>query len=135
MDTRIGNKIRESRKAIGMTQQELADKLGVSTTSIVRWEYGHTDRITTDKAKRTADVLNIDVIWLMGYGVDNVDTLIEEEEFKLKLQEAIRSWKDIDVKFSEADIQSIVEFIKFKAVEKWVTNTERHLPIEENVTM
>ena len=34
----FGDKIREARKAAGMTQRQLADKLEVSNTSISNWE-------------------------------------------------------------------------------------------------
>ena len=34
----FGNKIREARKAAGLTQRQLADKINVSNTSISNWE-------------------------------------------------------------------------------------------------
>ena len=134
MDKKTGLRIRESRKNLGMTQQELGDKLNVSKTSIIRYEQGYVDSISTSKMNAMSQILKVDVLWLFGF-TDTMNYLYSEEEFKDSLKKALDKWKDIDVKFSEADIQSIVEFIKFKAVEKWVTNTERHLPIEENVTM
>lgn len=36
----IGKKIKEARKGAGMTQKELAEKLGVYAKDICRWETG-----------------------------------------------------------------------------------------------
>lgn len=40
MPVNLGDRIREARKASGMTQKQLADKIGVSNTSISNWEKG-----------------------------------------------------------------------------------------------
>ncbi len=37
---RIGQFIQEQRKAHGMTQQDLADKLGVTNKAVSKWEKG-----------------------------------------------------------------------------------------------
>lgn len=34
----LGNKIKEARKAVKMTQQELADRMGVSKSTVSKWE-------------------------------------------------------------------------------------------------
>ena len=36
----IGNKINQLRKLSGMTQEQLAEKLGVSNKTISKWETG-----------------------------------------------------------------------------------------------
>lgn len=36
----FGEKIRNARKVLGLTQRQLADRLGVSNTSISNWEKG-----------------------------------------------------------------------------------------------
>lgn len=51
------NKFREARLIAGMTQRELADKLGISMVSVSKWESGK----GLPKAKRikeVADALN-----------------------------------------------------------------------------
>ena len=38
-----GNEIRKLRKRLGLTQQQLADKLGVDRTTVSRWERGEVE--------------------------------------------------------------------------------------------
>ena len=40
LDLTLGDKIRDARKAAGLTQKQLADKIGCSNTSISNWEKG-----------------------------------------------------------------------------------------------
>ena len=47
----IGDKIRLHRKALGLTQTELGEKLGVKTNAVSKWECGRVDDIPTSKIK------------------------------------------------------------------------------------
>ena len=40
MALNIGSRLREGRRAAGMTQQQLAEAIGVSNTSVSNWEKG-----------------------------------------------------------------------------------------------
>ena len=37
----VGDKIRDLRKAAGMTQEELAERMGISAQAVSKWENGH----------------------------------------------------------------------------------------------
>lgn len=54
-------KIKECRTAAKLTQEELADKSGVSRTIIVDLESGKEVNVTTKTLKKIADVLNVHV--------------------------------------------------------------------------
>ena len=54
----IGQRIQEARKAKGLSQDELADKLGSKRTTIGNYERGERS-IDTDMIKKIADVLGI----------------------------------------------------------------------------
>lgn len=57
---RLGQRIAEIRKSIGMTQEELAEKAGLQRTHIVRIEQGRYN-VGVDTLQAIADVLGYDV--------------------------------------------------------------------------
>ncbi len=70
----IGKKIREKREAIGMTQEELASKLGYKNkSSIAKIETGTND-IVQSKVVEFAKVLNTSVSYLMGWDESSKST-------------------------------------------------------------
>jgi hypothetical protein len=64
----IGTRIRALRREKGITQDELADSVGVSRSAVAQWETGRAGQITGNLS-RIADVLEINVEYLM-YGDD-----------------------------------------------------------------
>ena len=64
----IGARIRIVRRERGMTQDELADQVGVSRSAVAQWETGRTGQVTGNLS-RIAGVLNVNVEYLM-YGED-----------------------------------------------------------------
>lgn len=59
----IGSRIRQARKALGLSQQSLADMVGVNQSAISGWERGDSDP-TTDNMAATAIVLSVEFEWL-----------------------------------------------------------------------
>jgi transcriptional regulator with XRE-family HTH domain len=63
----MDERLREARERRGMTQGELAAKLGVSTTTVTLWENRKNPRkIGTKYLKKVADALEIRVSELLG---------------------------------------------------------------------
>lgn len=50
----VGEKIRAERKALGLTQTELGEKLGVRKNAVSKWECGRVDDIPGSKIKAMA---------------------------------------------------------------------------------
>ena len=58
-------KIRELRKAAGMTQRQLADLMGVGQTAVCNWETG-ANLPASDQLRKLADVLGCTIDALFG---------------------------------------------------------------------
>jgi transcriptional regulator with XRE-family HTH domain len=64
----IGIRIRATRRERGLTQDELADRVGVSRSAVAQWETGRTGQVTGNLSL-IADVLEVNVEYLL-YGED-----------------------------------------------------------------
>ena len=58
-------RIRDLRTCAGMTQRELADKLGISGAAVAQWETGD-KRPTVDNLERLADIFGVTVDYILG---------------------------------------------------------------------
>lgn len=62
----IGALIKEKRLAKGMTQDELAELVGVKNSAIAKWENGRVSEIKRSNLKKLADALGISPVQLLG---------------------------------------------------------------------
>ena len=92
----IGKKIRERRKELGMTLDELARAVGVSKQTIFRYEDRTIENIPIDKLHKIAEKLNVSVTYLLDLkvevGYEDFIALKEKEGFK----ELIAVLKEMD---------------------------------------
>ncbi|MBO7304273.1 MAG: helix-turn-helix domain-containing protein [Clostridia bacterium] len=63
----LANKIKEKRREIGLTLEEVATALGTSKQTIHRYENGVISNIPHDKIRRLAEVLRVSPSELMGW--------------------------------------------------------------------
>lgn len=63
----VGNRIKQCRLDLGMTQDELAAKMGYNGKSTVSAAENCGDNITTTKVRKFADALGVSFRYLMGY--------------------------------------------------------------------
>ena len=62
---KLSSRLRESRKAIGLTQKAVAEKLGLTRNAYTLYENGKRD-IPTDTLVRLALIFNQSTDWLLG---------------------------------------------------------------------
>jgi transcriptional regulator with XRE-family HTH domain len=68
---KIGARIAQARKALGLTQGELAAQVGVSRSAVAQWETGRAGQVTANLS-RIAAVLQVGVEHLL-HGNDRAD--------------------------------------------------------------
>jgi len=77
METGIGKRIRAKRKELGISQEQLAARMGLkSKSTICKIERGE-DNLTTDSIIKYAEALGCSVPYLMGR--DNIEAEAERE--------------------------------------------------------
>ncbi len=103
------NRLKELRKEKGLTQQGLADIVGVTKRTIIAWENGERD-IKSDKAQTLADYFGVTVAYLLGYSDYSGDNLRD------LLFHAIKSLKEYRVLrigfenfISENDVLNVID--------------------------
>ena len=102
---KINQIIREKRKELSLTQEQIADFLGVSTPAVNKWEKGSTyPDITLLPA--LARLLKIDLNTLMSFHDDL--TVIETENFVNEVDKTVQE-QDYDTAFQKA-INKIYEY-------------------------
>ena len=61
----MGQRIRERREALGLSVEELADKLGVARQTVYKWEKGQVKNIDREYIGRMASLFHVEPDWLM----------------------------------------------------------------------
>lgn len=61
----VGQRLKQSREAAALTQRELAEKLGKTSTTVSRWERGAGTAHPSDLRKAAAE-LHVDWRWLLS---------------------------------------------------------------------
>lgn len=88
---KTGLAIAQRREEIGMTQDELAKAVGVSKTSISRWESGDISNMRRDRIQKLAEALRVSPLSLLEEETDGLsDTVCQQPNAQLLPSEYIR---------------------------------------------
>lgn len=66
------NHLKDRRKQLGLTLQEVADKVGVSNATVSRWETGHIANMKSNYIEKYADALEVSPLFIMGLETENI---------------------------------------------------------------
>ena len=83
----FGEKIRNARKSLGLTQRQLAELLGISNTSISNWEKG-LSRPDADMIQKLCDILRLqpnDIYGTKETPDENARRPVSDEDIKFAL--------------------------------------------------
>lgn len=89
---RVGQRIRQAREGAGLTQEQLAQRLGMSDSGVTLWETGRR-RIPLDQLERIAVELKQPVWYFIGAEPPNPDNIAGDAFNKLtpEHKEAVRA--------------------------------------------
>ena len=68
----IGERIKERRKQLGLTVDELAERLGKNRATIYRYESNDIEKLPTTVLEPLAKALDVTPAYLMGWDTDNI---------------------------------------------------------------
>lgn len=78
----IGKRIKQRRKELGLTQDEVAEMLGCRKQNISEYELGKRDGLNLKKLEQIAEILKTDLKQLLGYDdADNIHISKSLQEF------------------------------------------------------
>lgn len=69
----LRTRLRERRQALGLTLQQVADAVGVSKSTVQKWESGAIEDMRLAKAAGLAKVLKVSPLWIMGISESMTD--------------------------------------------------------------
>ena len=84
----IKNMIKSRRIELGLTQKEIADKIGVSEGTVSRWESGNISNMRRDRIAKLAEILQISPAVIIGIKDTNVTPVIECSSHKYSYVDA-----------------------------------------------
>ncbi len=106
-----GERIKERRKQLNMSADELAEKLGVSRSTIFRYEKGDIDKVPAEYMNVLAKALRTTPAYLMGWE-NNLET---DTDFipKLMSNSNVIEHVKLLIELSESDKKSVFDMIEF----------------------
>lgn len=90
----IGDKVKELREKAGLTQEELAEKMGVQRNTVWRWENKKAN-LRADNIQRLSTVLNIDASELMDVANDEEDIKLLKLEQNRGIFPSLAYWGEV----------------------------------------
>lgn len=98
----IGNRIKNRRIELGLTQEELAKRMGyTSRAAICKVESG-SDNITSERVTKFANALGVSESYLMGW---------DESQEKDRLMEYMLKFQNLNL--NEAQIEQTLKYAEF----------------------
>lgn len=97
----LNDRIKTARELIGLTQEELAVRVGVSRPAVVMWENGKTKTIEGENLVRTAYVTRVDPLWLATGEGEMQPRFAVREEPEAVPHRFVDAWRRIDDRMRE----------------------------------
>lgn len=97
----LGDRIAAGREALGMSQSQLAKRLGVTTDALEEWEFDQSAP-RSNRLQMLAGVLNVSLIWLISGESDGFEDDDEDSETEAEsILRALRQLRSDQVRLAE----------------------------------
>lgn len=113
----IGERIKRTREKCGLSQTELAEKIGVSKQTLYKYENNIVTNIPSNKIELLADKLGVSESYIMGWeeeieSIDFVEVVnaMFDPDLKLFFEAVAEMRKQNEEKFKR--LKSYMEFLK-----------------------
>lgn len=112
-----GQRIKQRRKQLGISADILAEKLGVSRSTVFRYESGEIEKMPIDIIKPIAEVLQTSTGYLLGWDAPPEDTAGArppgpKAEFADKL---FAAYGDTPPNLSQNAMEDVADYLRFVA--------------------
>lgn len=117
----LGEKLKTTRKSVGLTQEQLAEKLMVSRQAVTKWE---SDKGIPDieNIKRISELLQVSIDYLLNNGSDSEKSVIRESISLPDKKKELAKKKIVLEKYPDAQIWALIPKQKLTKSEKIIDN-------------
>lgn len=85
----LNQRLKQRRSELGLSLRELAERTGLNSSTIQRYETGETEKIPLEKAKLLARGLDTTVEYLLGLGGSNLEVASEANVFYIPVFDSV----------------------------------------------
>lgn len=124
----MSSHLKTRRKELNLTLKEVAERVGVSTATVSRWETGNIANMRKDKITALSNVLKVDSDFILGnfqenkeltsYSTKTFEEFLSDLNYESDLNMSLILNKDVDEKTGAEEIE-LVEIPK-KAYKKFL---------------
>lgn len=108
----VGEMIKEARLSKGMTQEELADKVGVKKSAVAKWENGRVSEIKRSNLKKLSDALGLPPTKLLG-DIEHDPVSVAQELADIYLNPELREMISVYQRLNSDKQAQAREYIRF----------------------
>ncbi|WP_138752754.1 helix-turn-helix domain-containing protein [Paenibacillus sinopodophylli] len=113
----LGQRIREQRRKLGLTQPQLAETIGMSLNTIKQLEIGRV-KPSIDTLEKLSNLFGVTSDYLLGRKSNYINIEIQDEYIKLVMREIGKRYS-VDIE-NDSEIKEAI----LASIESWINNNK-----------